>query len=182
MLGRKIKHVELKVVGYWKPFPRAPIAEFMGGPGQPESEFPDPKDLVDETWKERCPDLYEAVCKHLIMGDEYNAYKGSSICRICGCNNGSEEFTDGTYYWPSGYLHYITEHGVVPPNDFLEHVLKLFKGVNMKIMDLHLDGETAERFEKMSNDFGFESPNDFLRFLINHQWEKAKEQGKIGDA
>ena len=31
--------------------------------------------------------------------------------------------TDGTYVWPEGYHHYVTKHGVKPPEHFLRHVL-----------------------------------------------------------
>lgn len=46
------------------------------------------------------------------------AYRGWSNCRICGGMNGSEEYKHGVWEWPSGYLHYIVEHGVVPSPEF----------------------------------------------------------------
>lgn len=117
------------MVGYWKPLPSSPMAEFMadftGRPEQPRSEFPDPNDHVDPTWKERYPDLYRALCSYLRAHPEYNAYKGWSTCRICGKPNGSREFTDGSYYWPEGLVHYVEDHDVViPDSQFLLHITK----------------------------------------------------------
>ena len=35
--------------------------------------------------------------------------------------NGSLELTDGTYVWPEGLAHYVEQHGVKLPGEFLEH-------------------------------------------------------------
>ena len=31
--------------------------------------------------------------------------------------------TDGTYVWPEGLAHYVSEHAVRPPEDFIKHAL-----------------------------------------------------------
>lgn len=54
-----------------------------------------------------------------LKGLKYSvAYMGFSMCRICGCKNGNREahIYIGLikYVIPSGYLHYLTEHGVAP--------------------------------------------------------------------
>lgn len=56
-------------------------------------------------------------------GQLRNVYKGSSLCRFCGCVNGSADLTDGAWVWPEGYAHYLLAHGVVPPQAFVDHVL-----------------------------------------------------------
>lgn len=50
------------------------------------------------------------------------SYKGSSHCRICKICNGSKEFKLGKYTWPEGYIHYIEEHKVKPPQDFIDFI------------------------------------------------------------
>lgn len=50
-------------------------------------------------------------------------YRGSSTCRLCGCRNGSEEYTVKSWTWPAGLLHYITEHNVRPSLAFEEFVV-----------------------------------------------------------
>lgn len=44
------------------------------------------------------------------------AYRGISTCRICGCNVGNEEhiiqLKTIKILIPSGYMHYVKEHGV----------------------------------------------------------------------
>lgn len=47
------------------------------------------------------------------------AYKGSAPCRLCDRRrNGSETYRLGGWEWPSGYLHYLTVHGVRPSPAF----------------------------------------------------------------
>lgn len=44
--------------------------------------------------------------------------KGWSTCRICGCANGSSEFSYRGWTWPSGFRHYIEAHNVQPSPEF----------------------------------------------------------------
>jgi hypothetical protein len=57
--------------------------------------------------------------------------------------------TDGTYNWPQGFEHYITEHGVRPPTEFIAHCLNLSNApsgtrteVETALVDL-VDGHSA---------------------------------------
>ncbi len=50
------------------------------------------------------------------------AYRGFSMCRICNCRNGSEEYELGNWVWPQGYSHYIKDHNVLPSPDFMDFV------------------------------------------------------------
>ena len=52
-----------------------------------------------------------------------DGYRGMSRCRFCGMWNGSEDYTDGDYRWPSGFAHYLRAHAVKPPQAFIAHVL-----------------------------------------------------------
>lgn len=47
-----------------------------------------------------------------------------SSCRFCGEGNGSACLTDGTYVWPGGFAHYLLNHAVRPPQEFVDHVLR----------------------------------------------------------
>ncbi len=51
-------------------------------------------------------------------------YKGWSECRLCGKMNGSKEYYFKDLIWPSGYLHYIQEHDVRPPENHWRKVLE----------------------------------------------------------
>lgn len=55
-------------------------------------------------------------------------FKGFSICRVCGINNGSIEYVseyDGVRFkWPEGYAHYIEKHGVYPSKEFYDFIMK----------------------------------------------------------
>lgn len=50
------------------------------------------------------------------------SYKGVSKCRICGCRNGSTEYSYGKYVWPSGLRHYVEAHDVQLPSDFVDFI------------------------------------------------------------
>lgn len=85
--------------------------------------LPRPQDHVDWSWSKRERKLVLAYVTDRRF--RRTAYRGYSTCRICDkWNNGSADFTDGVYLWPEGYGHYIDVHGVKPPRDFIEHVLR----------------------------------------------------------
>jgi hypothetical protein len=94
------------LIGYWR--------------SEEEPDWPDPRRLADLSWDaaER-----ERVAEYLEGGRHAPwAYAGKSSCRICGESVGSLEFLDGKYLWPEGLAHYVREHSVRLPQDFLEHV------------------------------------------------------------
>jgi hypothetical protein len=76
--------------------------------------------MVDETYP-RSDQI--RVLNYLEHGMRAEQYRGYSWCRICGFeDNGSAEFTDGTYIWPTGLAHYVDKHSVRLPAEFLAHV------------------------------------------------------------
>lgn len=78
-----------------------------------------PDSLVDLTWDrtER-----KAVVAYLLSGKIKDRWRGGARCRICDAPNGSTCLTDGVYVWPEGFAHYVEEHDVKPPQDFIDHV------------------------------------------------------------
>lgn len=54
-------------------------------------------------------------------------YMGFSVCRCCGANLGSGEYTLGDidkphWVWPEGFKHYIEVHNVRPSDRFLKEL------------------------------------------------------------
>jgi hypothetical protein len=92
----------LRLVGYW------------GG------VWPDVGDFVDPNWDENERHL---VSQYLAGGTMARVAMGHSACRFCGMRNGYAEYTDGTYIWPSGLGHYVDEHQVRLPREFVEHAI-----------------------------------------------------------
>ncbi len=88
--------------------------------------FPEVQDHVDPVWwgnlllndQRRLLRYIETV------GKVQAPSRGPSVCRLCGCSNGSGEHCDGTYQWPDGFLHYVRDHAVRPPDDFIAHALR----------------------------------------------------------
>ncbi len=97
---------DLRLIGYWR--------------NEEHPEYPDPHDLVDEKWEGR---ERHQLWAYLSTGTMLNAYMGMSTCRICGCQNGALEYTDGTYLWPEGLGHYIFDHAVRLPPEVIDHAI-----------------------------------------------------------
>lgn len=92
---------------------------FWNTPRNTYPELPMPEDYVDDSWDET---ERAKVVEYLSTAKICKRYRGMSRCRVCGKYNGSTERSDGKYLWPDGYAHYIFEHGVKPPEDFIEWV------------------------------------------------------------
>lgn len=84
--------------------------------------LPHPREFVDPSWNAAERAVVLAYLKTR-KGRTVTGRRGSSRCRICDCSNGSEDFSDGVYLWPSGYAHYVEVHHVKPPQAFIEHVV-----------------------------------------------------------
>jgi len=103
--------IELILIGYW--------------PSEEEPDYPDPAWFVEPSWD---MSTRKQVINFLKSGYKFCQYAGSSWCRFrCGKSGwelGDGELTDGVYYWPEGFVHYVEDHYVKPPEDFLGHVRK----------------------------------------------------------
>lgn len=61
----------------------------------------------------------EKIATYLDNGEEVAHYLGCSSYRICGKRLG---FADGIYVWPEKLSHYLIQHRVKLPDDFIKHV------------------------------------------------------------
>jgi hypothetical protein len=103
-------------------YEREPIkVGFWRGRDGDQSEYPDVRSFIDWTWNPNERALVAAYVSNSRFRGE--GYRGWSDCRICGRNNGSSDFSDRVYVWPEGFVHYIRDHGVKPPSDFVAHVV-----------------------------------------------------------
>lgn len=108
-------------VGFWfTKKPERPAWDTRPIPPDPEGLLW-PGDLVDLSWsaEERAK-----VVAFLKAGKKFCGYLGYSPCRLCeNEHNGTTELMSETYVWPEGYAHYVEQHGVKPPQDFINHAL-----------------------------------------------------------
>lgn len=103
-------------VGFWKG-----LDPSYGTYG--DDRYPDVRGFIDPTWSR----LERAAVIHYVTDPRFRgqSYRGMSTCRICHIwNNGSADFSDGIYIWPEGFGHYLSQHDVRPPADFIAHVLR----------------------------------------------------------
>ena len=82
------------------------------------------EEQTDPTWKEQHPEVYEAVVAYLSTPDREVAYRGYSSCRVCGCSNGDCTYYRDEFEYPEGYIHYIREHGMRPPQEVILAALR----------------------------------------------------------
>jgi hypothetical protein len=104
------QQVTRRLIGYWKAVGLDPESE----------RWPDPSWFVDTHWDEQ---ERRAVSMYLKRGEGFTAFGGPSWCRFCDSDVGSIEVTDGVFDWPEGLVHYVDEHGVRLPAEFVRHIL-----------------------------------------------------------
>jgi hypothetical protein len=119
--------IKLNAIGYWHSFenPKAP----------------EPAWFIDHNWS---IEEKEKVINHLKNGQIIRSWMGFSWCRF-RCKNdglGAADLTDGTYIWPEGLSHYLENHGVRLPQEFVEHVLNY----TATILDVK-ENETAFEYD-----------------------------------
>ena len=122
--------MKLKLIGYWK-----------GGFDTANDIWPDPKDFVSEISFEEKQTLLSYLESAIRMP---YAAAGVSECRFCGKAVGNGEYTDGKFLWPEGLAHYIQEHSVQLPEEFLAQALsgiKINPYLDLKSENIEIDTE-----------------------------------------
>lgn len=94
-------------IGYWR--------------SEQRPALPHPSRFVDPSWD---VDERDLTIEYQRGGLPVVHMMGYSACRMCELKeNGTSEFTDGTYLWPQGLAHYVQEHEVRLPAVFAEHAV-----------------------------------------------------------
>lgn len=97
------------LIGYWND----------NGNNYPQYPMPVTEPLLSSKMCE----LHERVAAYLDSGDIVNQYRGFSACRIDGHGNGTHERCDDKYIWPAGLSHYVRDHHIVLPQEFIDHIV-----------------------------------------------------------
>lgn len=69
-----------------------------------------------------------ALQRFLDNPTDITQWRGYSSCRVCGGLNGSRCYATGPFVWPEGYLHYVLEHGVRPPESMIAYAMEAMSG------------------------------------------------------
>ena len=86
---------------------------------EPDLPSPAPNDTP---WEGQ--NVFVQQLKHVEQNAKCVRYRGFSTCRVCGCLNGTKEFSHNNWKWPEGLMHYIVEHNVQPSIEFQEMINK----------------------------------------------------------
>jgi hypothetical protein len=98
------------IVGYWR-------KTFNDKDDLP---WPVPNELSDEQAKI----VYDLIVKKQKSAGE-TRYRGRSRSRITGESLGCSEYETSEFIWPGDYAkHYVLEHRVKPPDEFLKFLLR----------------------------------------------------------
>ena len=101
----------LRAIGFW----RGPDSLY-------DLCLPHPKRFVDSKWE--CL-RRENIISYLRSASIGDGYLGHSWCRFkCGITDhemGSSELTDGVWCWPEGLAHYVEQHRIKLPDEFVAH-------------------------------------------------------------
>ncbi len=100
-----VRALDLIAIGYWH--------------SERKPQLPMPQAFIEPHWEEEEKAM---VIRYLKRGRLAIMYRGFSICRICNKMLGSECWTDGTYIFPDFLFHYLEEHQVKLPQQFINHV------------------------------------------------------------
>lgn len=98
----------LKAVGYWRETP-LPIGDGL----------PEPQDFINPQWR---PDERAQIVSYLRAGKAATQWRGCAQCRLCvpSMALGSCDLTDGEWVWPQRLEHYVEDHGLFLPDEFVD--------------------------------------------------------------
>lgn len=103
------EHAYARTVGYWH--------------SDSSPRFIHPKHLVG---KYKDEGLKNKICYYLRNAKLHTSWMGFSYCRFeCGCQDmGTVDKYDNNWIWPEGLEHYVRDHNVILPEEFIETMRK----------------------------------------------------------
>lgn len=107
MDGKAKQRPSARLIGYWS--------------SQSDATWPDVQRFIASDWDQ---EERGRVVAYLRAGRGWRHYMGQSVCRLCGSRNGSAELTDGVWVWPEGLAHYVADHDVRLPEEFVRNALE----------------------------------------------------------
>lgn len=165
-------NIPLKLIGYWL--------------GEPSQNWPDIQAFIDK--KMDSHQKTKVVAYLANKGVKCNVFMGISRCRICDCPNGNSERTDGVYLWPEGLAHYVLEHNVKLPQEFIDHVLAVHSDppFNNLSSGLYVAGEQTD-VNWWRQQTGFSSARSSYNPVLSFElldvgiFRKVKDQNQLID-
>ena len=105
-------------IGYWQSYTQP----FLPSPGNSVKNYYNTQQIYDYT--------KILNSSKMVAGNQM----GFSWCRFrCGeINMGNKEFTNGIYIWPEGLVHYVNDHNIILPNEFLMSISSEFVNINLE--------------------------------------------------
>jgi hypothetical protein len=150
------KQLMRKAIGYW-----------ITGLG--DKKLPAPQELVGVM----PADQRAQVADYLAAGMTQASYLGTSWCRFgCGIDSrlmGSRDFTDDEWIWPEGLAHYVREHQLVLPDEFIAQALS--RGTPVVAGQIARDSAwAAHQAVRTDQPAELEEPEESADCTFWHQW------------
>ncbi|GAB5545061.1 MAG: hypothetical protein SangKO_048210 [Sandaracinaceae bacterium] len=105
-MSEKSERMKFRAIGYWRE-----NGSF--------SDLPDPRESIDPDWD---PAERFDVGRYLRRGQVIAVSRGKAVCSLCGEILDARTLADSDYAWPGGTAHYVEEHCVRLPEEFVSHV------------------------------------------------------------
>ncbi len=146
----------LNAVGYWIT-------------GLQDEKLPAPQEVVGVMPADQRARLVE----YLAAGMTRETWLGMSWCRFgCGIDHGlmgSRDLTDGVWVWPEGLAHYVREHQVILPDEFVAQALS--RGTPVVAGRIERDIEwAAQQARRPDNPAELEEPEEPEEYTFWYQW------------
>ncbi len=124
--------------------------------------LPDPQRILDVLGPARYDD---GVLRYLERGLVAKSFMGFSVCRCCARADGTmgtRDLTDGEWVWPQGLAHYVREHSLPLPAQFIERIIA---------NGLHAAPDAAAHVSEH-----WDAPYDYTFW---HAWTEAVYRGQL---
>jgi hypothetical protein len=90
---------------------------------------------VDKDWRKKNQRAFELVLLFLDSPTNKTRYKGWANCKICKKEIGSDDLHKENFIYPSGYVHYLTCHDVVPDQRIVDAAVSVAKKSLIKLWE-----------------------------------------------
>ncbi|MEK6833229.1 MAG: hypothetical protein AABY32_04225 [Nanoarchaeota archaeon] len=118
--------LKLNRVGYWN------------GYYEKNNKYIWPQEIISKNKIEN----KDKIVQYLSKGSDAICWRGFAGCRICDTLLGTRCLSDGTWIWPQRLEHYIIEHNIVLPEEFINYMEESnWEPKSINIENIHINSD-----------------------------------------